>query len=296
MEGIDFPSTGNSSGLSPYSLTFHQVFMTSTIVLAICLFLIGSTIRIVRVATMPVNVRWELYPLPANHIAKIRVMLSEIFLLRGVFDQNKLLWLPSWLFHCSLYLMLLMSGLLPVASVSGSARIVITPVVEVVAVITFVCGTAGTAGLIVLRLGSLFRPFASFSAISNLLCLFAIFLSGLVFVFAQPAAADTMIMQAGSLFRLNPAPELPLSGTVHLGLLALFIAYFPYTAMAHAMLKYFTYHWVRWDDRSAARTPELSNRMRRYLAYPVHWSALHIRVEKGANWAETLNPDHKERM
>jgi nitrate reductase gamma subunit len=264
-------------------------------VLAICLFLIGSVIRVVRVATMPVSVRWELYPVPDNHIAKTRVMLSEIFLLKGVFDQNKLLWLPSWLFHCSLYLLLLMSIVLPVASVSGNARIVLTPVVGMIAVIVFVCGTAGTAGLIALRLGSLFRPFSSFSAISNLLCLLAIFLSGLVFVFAQPAPADTMVMQAGSLFRLNPAPELPLSGTVHLCLLALFIAYFPYTAMAHAMLKYFTYHWVRWDDRPAARTPELSDRMRRYLAYPVHWSAPHIRVEQGSNWAETVMTDHKER-
>jgi hypothetical protein len=82
---------------------------------------------------------------------------------------------------------------------------------------------------------------------------------------------------------------------VHLCLLALFIAYFPFTAMAHAMLKYFTYHWIRWDDRPAARTPEVSDRMRRYLAYPVHWSAPHIRSELGANWAETLMTDHKER-
>jgi nitrate reductase gamma subunit len=268
--------------------------MTSIIVLAICLFLIGSVSRVVRVATMPAHVRWELYPLPENHIAKIRVMLSEIFLLKGVFDQNKLLWLPSWLFHSSLYLLLLMSILLPVASISGNARIVITPMVGVMAVIVFACGTAGTAGLLVVRFGSRLRPFASFSAISNLLCLLALFLSGLVFVLAQPAAADAMVMQVGRLLRLNSAPELPLSGTVHLCLLALFIAYFPFTAMAHAMLKYFTYHWVRWDDRPAATTPELSDRMRRYLAYPVHWSAPHIRVEQGANWAETVMTDHKE--
>jgi hypothetical protein len=77
---------------------------------------------------------------------------------------------------------------------------------------------------------------------------------------------------------------------LHLCLIALFISYMPFTQMAHMVLKYFTYHSVRWDDRSAREAPENADRMARYLAYPVSWSAPHIQGGKtGAPWADIVS-------
>ena len=70
----------------------------------------------------------------------------------------------------------------------------------------------------------------------------------------------------------------------------LFIAYFPFTQMAHAVLKYFTYLSVRWDDRPAAQIPKHADQMKRYLAFPVGWSAPHIQKgQKKSSWAEAVS-------
>jgi hypothetical protein len=83
---------------------------------------------------------------------------------------------------------------------------------------------------------------------------------------------------------------------VHLSLIALFMAYMPFTHMAHMVLKYFTYHSVRWDDRSVQKIPRSTDRMAEYLAYPVKWSALHIQDGKtGPRWADKISKDQKER-
>ena len=63
----------------------------------------------------------------------------------------------------------------------------------------------------------------------------------------------------------------------------------PYTQMAHMVLKYFTYHSVRWDDRPVSEAPENADRMAAYLAYPVGWSAPHIQGGKtSARWADVV--------
>jgi len=116
--------------------------------------------------------------------------------------------------------------------------------------------------------------------------LLAMFISGLAHTILQPAAANIIVEQAGSLLGLNPAPSLHASGLMHLVLIAFFLAYFPLTQMAHAVLKYFTYHLVRWDDRPVS--PNDANRIRRYMAYPVSWAAPHIQGANDKSWTDIV--------
>ena len=267
--------------------------MTLTPIIAIgFLFLIsGIAIRIRRIAAMPVHVRWELYPMPDSALGRIGVMLSEILWLHGVYAHHRALWLWSWLLHVSLYLLIGTAGLSFVGAVSPGIREGVAPWISILSLVAFAGGTVGTAALIVMRFASRrMRPLTSFASIFNLALLLAIFASGLAHAWSQPDAARIMIEQTGSFFALNPAPQLFIAATAHLCLAAFFIAYFPFTQMAHAVLKYFTYHSVRWDDRPVGQLPEHAARMQRYLAFPMNWSAPHIR--KGTtkpDWSEAVS-------
>jgi nitrate reductase gamma subunit len=251
--------------------------------------LFGIVVRILQIAAMPVHVRWELYPVPEGAVKKTGVMLSEILLLKGVYEHHRSLWLWSWLFHSSLYLLIGAAVLSLIAPFSPVDQIIIIVCIGILSVIAFACGTVGTAGLILMRLfNARMRSFASSAAIFNLVLLLAIFSSGLVVV-THPGFAYVMVAQSGSFLGLNAAPDLHPIVVVHLCLIAFFIAYFPFTQMAHGMLKYFMYHSVRWDDRPVEQIPKYADEMKRYLAFPVSWSAPHIRNGK-ANWAEVVAP------
>ena len=99
--------------------------------LCFAVFLIATGYRIYRQITMPVHVRWEIYPVQHETAAKvayggsymeeldwwekkrersllreIRYMAPEILFLRGLWKENRGLWWVSFPFHFGLYLMI----------------------------------------------------------------------------------------------------------------------------------------------------------------------------------------------
>ncbi len=60
---------------------------------------------------------------------------------------------------------------------------------------------------------------------------------------------------------------------------SLLVAYIPFTHMAHFIAKYFTYHSVRWDDRTGVS-------LARYLTYRPTWAASHIGADGKRSWGE----------
>lgn len=269
------------------------MILTIVVYAAVILFLTGMLIRVWRMAAMPAHVRWELYPVPGNAVKKAGVMLSEVCLLAGVFKNNRPLWLWSWLFHISIYAMVGAVGL----SAAGAVIVQFKEPAELIIAALYwassCCGIVGASGLVTLRLGSVkLRPYSSNAAIFNLLLLLAIFLTGLAHVLSQENAGRTIVEEAGTLLRLNPAPDLHPASIVHLCLLAFFAAYFPYTQMAHGVLKYFTYHSVLWDDVPARRMSGPG--MSRYLAYPIRWIAPHVGPDaKEHTWSEVVCGSNK---
>ena len=228
--------------------------------------------------------------MPDGVVERVLIMISEIFLLAGVRKHHRSLWIWSWLFHISLYLLIGIAGLSIIVSVLGNPRDSMTSLIAALSFPAYACGIVGTSGLMIMRVASpKLRPLSSFSDLFNLALLFAIFFSGLLHVLIQPAAASILVAQTASLLWLNPAPALHPVAFVHLCLIALFMSYMPFTQMAHMALKYFTYHSVRWDNRATCQIPGYADRMRKYLAYPVSWSASHIRTGKTiASWADVV--------
>jgi nitrate reductase gamma subunit len=267
------------------------------IYIAVFAFLVGIIGRIARIAAMPTHVRWELYPIPDGAAGKIRTMLAEIFLLEGVRKHHRALWIWSWIFHLSLYLLIAVAALSLAASFSLRAKEAIAPLLSAASPAAFALGIAGTGGLAVRRLTSAkLRYISSPADLFNLVLLFALFLAGFIYVLIDRASAIVMIDQAGSLVGRSQAPILHPLAYLHLCLMALFIAYMPFTHMAHMVLKYFTYHSVRWDDKSIQEIPQRSDRLAGYLNYPVNWAAPHIqRGKTGEHWADVVSTPSKER-
>ncbi|MFH0766306.1 MAG: respiratory nitrate reductase subunit gamma [Calditrichota bacterium] len=301
------------------------MFIQVIFYVGLAVFITFSLKRFIRIARMPVHLRWELYPVPHEPKYKVKYggsymeesewwtkplhtrplgglafMIPEVLLLKGVWEHNRPLWLWSWLFHWGLYTLIIAMFWAGCSAIVTSLGVEVTTkavglwkiaFIKITAIswISVVCGLIGTLGMIFMRLGSpKLRPFTSVAAIFNLLFILAIFLTGLISLAVNEGTVSRMIEFAGSLLRLNPAPELPAALSLHLIVLALFLIYFPFTHMTHMFAKYFTWDSVRWDDRPNKKGGKTERQVAEYLGYKVSWSAPHIDGQGKKNWVDVV--------
>jgi nitrate reductase gamma subunit len=103
---------------------------------AVAVFVAAVVVRAVRIARLPLHLRWELYPVAhekgraryggsyleepdwwtkpreSSLLGELRVMIPEIVLLKGVWEHNRKQWLRSFPFHFGLYLLAALIALL----------------------------------------------------------------------------------------------------------------------------------------------------------------------------------------
>ncbi len=297
--------------------------------LALLIFLIGVLYRIIRIYSTPIHLRWELYPVPhevgkkakyggsyleevdwwtkplhGSRLRELSIMIPEIFFLKGVWESNRGLWFWSWAFHFGLYALILMFVLAVVSVIIGPATVIggIVNILTIIAgAVAYVLGTIGCLGMIVKRtVDSKMKDFTSAAAIFNLLFILAIFITGIIAVLgASPTGLLTQIQyfiknlviyDGGS--RLNPAIS------VHLIVILLFAMYMPFTHMAHFILKYFTYHTVRWNDEPNLKGSAIEKQVDKVLNYKPTWAAEHIKGDGKKTWVdvatEEIFKDEKE--
>jgi nitrate reductase gamma subunit len=284
---------------------------------ALAVFFVGNLVRILRVAAMPVHLRWELYPVPhepgekanyggsyfedaewwtrpmrRNRSGELCVIMQEIFLLKAVRKYNRDLWLWSWLLHSGLYLWIA-AALLAAACAfaaqghtTGVFRLLQRPI-TIASWLAMMSGSAGSLGLVIIRRRSRgVHPWTPRVAYLNLLLLFSIFGSGLLSAVLYSTYTRDMISLAASLIEFQPLPVLHVSIIVHVAASALFLAYFPFTHMTHAYMKYFTYHAVRWDDVPYRSDAGIRGAVERSLRRRVSWAAPHVRNHETKSWLE----------
>ena len=288
-------------------------------------FVIAFAAKILKYATMPMHVRWELYPIPhegkawggsfyeevdhwkktrhKNHMAQYKFMVPEIFFIKALHEDNKPLWYWSFPFHMGLYLcigglaflaigaVLQILGMVPENSALASLFQSLT---IVLAVPGYVLGTIGVLGLIVKRktdsgLADVTAPID----FMNLIWLGLLFVTGFIVWLQDPGFVVSRAYFV-SLLTFSPMKE-PM-GLIHVINLLVFIgfwAYFPFTHMTHMVSKYFMWDKVKWDDDPNRGDPGMDSKIKKYLAYPVTWSAEHVDAQGGKkNWADvaTSNP------
>ncbi len=296
------------------------------------IFLIGCVRRILEYARTPVHLRWELYPVPhedpdrvahggsyfetgdwwskprhSNRTGELRVMIPEMLFLKGLWEFNRRLWVPSFLFHFGLYLLIgtavlvtLGAGLPVLApSLAGSGFWIF--LAQLYRITAYAGATLSVLGAFLLLwrrttdpdLKNYTKP-ADFFNLIFFIVAFGFVAAGYVMRSAGSAGVGDL---ARGLFRFDA--NVRVSGLFGLGLVlaSALVAYIPFTHMAHFIAKYFTYHSVRWDDRPNVRGGSIEATVAKYLTYRPTWSAAHVGADGKKSWAEvaTTNPAQEVR-
>ena len=292
------------------------------VVTLICLALFGLVVgvRFFRIASMPIHLRWELYPVAhekgAGHggsyleqqdwwtrpreitrLGELQEMLPEMLLLKALYRHNRALWVRSFPFHFGLYVLAafaVLIGLGGLANVAGLAvsgdgglpgrALYYVPIP--VGFLGLVLALFGSVGLLHRRLTDpALRGYTAASDLFNLIVFVATFGVALTAAITNPTFS-AFRGYAASLATFSAAP--PANGFVWLSVLMgmLLLAYIPMTHMAHFFVKWFTWHKIRWDDEPNLPGSRIEARVKAALQYPVSWSAPHIQGEGKKTWVD----------
>jgi nitrate reductase gamma subunit len=289
----------------------------------VIVFVVAFALRLIKYFTLPMHVRWELYPIPhegkewggsfyeeidhwkkerhVNHFNQYAFMVPEILFIRALKEDNPGLWYWSFPFHLGLYIciaglvFLAVTAILQIAGLTEQSAIFsLTQSLTVVfGMVGFVLGSIGAIGLFIKRVFD--RELSEFSApidYMNLIWLAAIFVTGILVWRVDPKFALSREFMV-SLLTFQAAPDLHVIQIINLLLFVGFVAYFPFTHMTHMVSKYFMWDKVKWDDKPNVGDPTMDAKIKEYLGYPVHWSADHVQAEGGKKtWVDvaTSNP------
>ena len=297
-------------------------------------FLLGIVWRAVKIARLPIHLRWELYPVAhekgrasyggsyleepdwwtkprqSSPVGELKVMIPEILLLAGVWEHNRKHWLRSFPFHFGLYILaglvvLLLAGGIATAfgmTVSSDAG----PMGKVLYHLTYVVGYAGlglglvgTAALLARRVFNQdYREYTKKADYFNL----AFFLLAFAVALVAHAVADADFTALRDYFsRLvtfdfssAEAGPVAASSAVEIVLASLLLAYIPLTHMSHFFTKWFMYHDIRWSDEPNLAGGKIERQINKALQYPVSWSAPHIRGDGKKTWGDVATSGVEE--
>jgi nitrate reductase gamma subunit len=290
---------------------------------AIVVFLIGLIYRGIKIAKMPVHLRWELAPVPHEKgkgsyggsyleefewwtkkrekslISEAWYMFQEIIFLKGVWEHNRSLWIFSFPFHFGGFYLL--AGMVGLSVLNAILQIVnvningINYLIALLAVVGYILGCIGALGLLYRRVSdSEIKPFTTFATIFNLLFLFVIFASG---AYAMSKVGNFPVLMTEyikSLLTADTSMLLPRSFTLHVLLASLFLIYLPFTYMMHFVAKYFTYHEVRWNDEPMEAGCAMEKEVEQLLGQKVTWDAPHIKGEGKKTWVDVATEEVKD--
>jgi len=281
------------------------------------IFIVAFTVRTLRMASLPVHLRWELSPVPHEKgrgayggsyleevdwwtkprekdlLAEVVYMAKEILFLKALWEHNRKLWWFSFPFHLGLYLLIGAAGLAALGGIgayfgiSGPGLGILTVGLPVLAGVSYALGTLGALGLLFTRLTSeeMRNSTAPVSYI-NLLVLLAMLGTGLWAVVTVPGFSSHVTEVAVGLLTASFPADVPPIVSVHFLCAFVFLAYLPFTQMMHFVAKYYTYHKVRWDDEPVSPGSRLDRELKKLLAQPVTWAAPHVRADGKRNWVD----------
>lgn len=296
--------------------------------IALAVFAVGTIYKLIKIARMPLHLRWDLYPVPHERgkghyggsyyeevdwwtkpsnpslIGELKEMAKEIIFIQSMYHHNRPLWIFSFPFHFGLYLMvgfillLVIGGIMTatgtaLAADTGGLASVVYYLTVLSGLVGAVLVTLGAIGLFFSRLGNHeLRAASVWTDYFNLVLLAAIGVT----LFAMSQGTDAGFHQArafvGSLVTFSATPALSALVTAHLILAAVFLLWLPATHMTHFVGKYFTYHKVRWEDHPNIRGGKIEAAVTKALGYQITWSAPHIK--KGSTWVEAATSTGQE--
>lgn len=281
------------------------------------IFVVAFIRRSVKLARLPVHLRWELAPVPhekgrakyggsylevsewwtkpmeKDHLNEGLYMLQEILFLKALFEHKRSLWYFSFPFHFGLYLLtagaglLLLGGGASAVGIAGPGWGILTRALPVVLGAGYALGLCGAVGLFFTRVFS--HELANSTSVStyfNVTLLGALFGTGLWSVLSLPDFSAGILGFSDALFSADFTLTLPGILKTHLLLAFVFLAYLPFTQMMHFVAKYFTYHEVRWDDRPLVAGGKMEKELKEMLGQSPTWAGPHVGADGKRTWVD----------
>ncbi|KPJ95472.1 MAG: hypothetical protein AMS18_02815 [Gemmatimonas sp. SG8_17] len=299
---------------------------------AVAVFVAAVVWRSVKIARLPIHLRWELYPVAhekgrasyggsyleesdwwtkpreSTMLGELKFMVPEILLLAGVREHNLQQWLRSFPFHFGLYLLGGLVGLLVLGGIAGAAGMQISAdagvlgrtvyhLTYLVGYVGLGLGLLGSVALLVRRtFNADYREYTKHTDFFNL----AFFIVTLAVALLAHATVDPTFSGLRSFFTqlvtFNPStletPSALVALEIALG--CLLVAYIPLTHMSHFFTKYFMWHDIRWSDEPSFKGGRIERKVSEALQYPVSWSAPHIRGDGKKNWVDVATSGVEE--
>ncbi len=294
-----------------YALVFKYTSYISFII-----FVIGIAYKWWKWSSMPLHLRWELYPVPhevlkaeyggsyleevnwwlkgrlVSVFGELKEMFKEMLFIVRIYRSNKRLWLLSYSFHLGIYLILIWFILIflgaitttyigiPIPSMNPWA-IFVYYVTIIIGIVGDVLAIVGGLGLLVRRLVSpVLRDYTTIPDYFNLILVLLALMSGLLAWFFDPSFNLAREFMSSLINPLLPPPYLNVITIVHLAIVQIIIAYIPFSKITHFIGKYFTYHKVLWDDEP--NMGQLDGKIQELLKLKLFWSDPHIK--SGDTW------------
>ena len=300
-----------------------MLIVVSYVLLAV--FAAAFLIRSLRMAKMPVHLRWELAPVPHEKgkgkyggsyleefewwtkprekslASELVYMFQEIVFLKSVWEHHRRLWWFSFPFHFGMYLLiaaaglLLLGGLLSLVGVPNPGWGILGVGIPALTGAGYLLGGLGALGLLISRLSDpRFKAFNTSVTLFNLVFLLAVFATGGCALAVSDGFVKELLAFVRSLLGADLSIEIPLILALHIVLTFLFLAYLPFSQMMHFVAKYFTYHQVRWDDEPLARGGRLEKEVLGLLNQTVTWSGPHLKADGKKNWVDIVTEEPKK--
>jgi len=287
--------------------------------LAVVFFVVVVAAKMIRIARMPIHIRWDLYPIPhekgrnsyggsyfeevdwwtkpiqVSRISELIEMAKEIVFIQSAFHHNKPLWVFSFPFHFGMYclvgftVMIILGAILSAAGVeiaagsTGALAVTVHYLTVILGAAGFVLGALGGIGLLFSRMSGDLRKASVRSDYVNLVFLLAVFVSAVVTWSTVDPGFALLRGLVQSLITVQPAGPIPAALAIQVWLMVALLFYFPFTHMTHMFGKYFTYHKIRWEDHPNIRGGKIEKQVEEALGYKITWGAPHI---KKGTWAE----------
>jgi nitrate reductase gamma subunit len=274
---------------------------------SIIIFLGLVAYKFYRIKTMPLNLRWEVYPVPhetgakreyggsymeevnwsqrpreSSKLAELLEMGAEVFTLKRVRLHNPYqIWPLSLALHWGLYLLVIWIGFLAITNWLPF----LTTLTTVIGTLSLVFGFAGSLGLIIKRITNPdLRLYTTPIDYFNLVFLAVIFSLGLI-----SWAPDSSFLQhqvyLRNMLTLKPGASPPAVTALFFSLQT-FAIYMPFSKLIHYVMKHFTFTETLCDDAFNLRYTQQNAQLETQLEYPKSWSAPHFSSEK--TWIEDV--------
>jgi len=292
--------------------------------IAVVVAVVAVLYKIYKYSTMPIHLRWELYPVPkegekVHHggsfyedldwwkkdrkeslISEAIHMVQEMIFIKILWENKRSLWYRSFPFHFGLYMLIGTAGLLIFGVLLGVAGItnatllsLLAGLIKLVGVIGLALATLGAAALLHRRLTD--PDLVDFTAprdIFNLVIFLATFACAWVAFVIKEGGLAALSGYMYSLITFQVSAEVGGFWVVlTLALFSFLILYVPISHMSHFVTKYFMWHKVRWDDTPNMVGSDIEKRIQSAVAYRVTWSAAHLAADGKKNWVDIATED-----